>query len=235
MKTFLSAPGFLSPYGTFGADLSSLLAWVFTLLFIYGGWLAGQHRGERHHIVTLWGMVAMLAYFTLYYLARGLGALSVEGKEGFGGPDWVYSRILKPILTVHITAVSLGLVLGIYMIILGFRASRKENKERVLNFSPLKMDTKWFTRILIGAALFFGVGAVIRWGSLARFLVYLCGFLIVAAVLVMERFIERWIPDGGKRHKKVGIFTIVLYVIALITSTITYVMLYYIYPVKPIG
>jgi uncharacterized membrane protein YozB (DUF420 family) len=232
MKNFLTSPGFLSPYGTLGADLSSVMAWFFTILFLYGWHLGQKHRGQKHHQVTLWGMLAMLGYFTVYYLARGLGALSVEGKEGFGGPDWVYTYLFSPLLTIHIVAVSIGLVMAIYMIILGFRSSFKSGKERYLRSQPLQMSDRGFRNVLMGAALAFGGIALLRWGSLGRFLVYLSGFLLVALVLVLERWIERWIPDAGVRHQKLGTATMMLYVVALFTSTLTYVMLYYIYPVK---
>lgn len=235
MKAFLTSPGFLSPYGSFGADFSSVMAWFFTLLFIYGWYLGRKHQGQRHHLVTLWGMLAMLSYFTVYYLARGLGALSAEGKEGFGGPDWVYDSIFTPLLTVHITAVSLGLVLAIYMIILGFRSSAMKDKIRFLKPAHLKVASKTFKIILIATGATFGILAFIRGGPFARYIVYLAGFLIIAGVLFLERGVERWIPDGAQRHRKIGTFTMVLYVIALITSTATYVMLYYIYPLAHIA
>ncbi len=235
MKKFLTSPGFLSPYGTFGADFSSVMAWGFTLLFVYGWYLGKKHQGQRHHLVTLWGMVAMLAYFTTYYLARGLGALSIEGKEGFGGPDWVYDYIFSPMLTIHILVISLGLVLAVYMIVLGFRSSAMKKSIRYLKSEPLVMEKKSFNTVLIGGAVIFGLLAVIRSGPLARYIVYLAGFLLVAMVLFAERWFERAIPDGAKRHRKLGTFTMVLYVIALVTSTVTYVMLYYIYPVKDLS
>lgn len=232
MKEWLTTPGFLSPFGTWGADISSVMAWLFTLLFIYGWYAGKKHQGQRHHLVTLWGMVAMLGYFTVYYLARGLGALSLEGKEGFGGPDWVYSYIFSPMLTIHILVISVGLVLAVYMIVLGFRSSFKKGNERYLKSETLKMGNKGFSYTLAGAAVLFGGFAVARWGSMARLLVYISGFILVAGVLFMERGIERWMPDAATRHRKMGAFTMVLYVIALVTSTLTYVMLYYIYPVK---
>ena len=232
MKEFLNAPGFLSPFGTLGADISSMMAWIFTLLFLYGWYTAKKHQGQTHHLVTLWGMVAMLGYFTLYYLARGLGALSLEGKEGFGGPDWVYNYIFTPMLTIHILVISIGLVLAIYMIVLGFRSSFKKGRERYLKAETLKMGSKGFNYTLGGAAVLFGGVAVARWGSMARFLVYASGFGLVAAVLILERGIERWMPDAATRHRKMGAFTMALYVVALVTSTVTYVMLYYIYPIK---
>ncbi len=234
MEDFLTASGFLSPYGTRGADLSSVMAWFFTLLFIYGWYLGRSHRGARHHYVTLWGMLAMLGYFVVYYLARGLGALSVEDKEGFGGPDWVYHYIFGPILTIHILVISIGLVLAVYMIVLGFRASYAKGGERYLQSMTLVMGKKGFHATWIGAAALFGGIALYRGGPMARFLVWFSGFLLVLGVLWMERGMERWIPDAGTRHRKIGTVTMMLYVVALITSTITYVMLYYIYPVKEI-
>ena len=40
MKELLAKPGFLAPYGTFGADLSYLLAVVFTVMFLFAWALA---------------------------------------------------------------------------------------------------------------------------------------------------------------------------------------------------
>ncbi len=235
MIAFLKSPGFLSPYGTRGADISSIMAWVFTLLFMYSWSLAKKHRGQRHHLLTTWGMVAMLGYFTSYYLARGLGALATEGKEGFGGPDWVYSYIFLPLLNIHILVISIGLVLAVYMLILGIRTYIKKEGGMYLRSAPLTMTGKTVRNVLIGAGIFFGVTAIIRWGSMARFYVYLTGFLLVALVLLAERGLEKWIPDGAERHRKVGAFTMCLYAIALVTSTSTYLMLYFIYPIKQVA
>lgn len=235
MLEFLKAPGFLSPYGTRGADISSIMAWVFTLLFLYGWYLAKKHQGQRHQLLMVWGMVAMLGYFTTYYLARGLGALATEGKEGFGGPEWVYSYIFLPLLNIHILVISIGLVLAIYMLILGFRTAFKNAGALYLRSAPLTMTGKTVRNVLIGTGIFFGGAAIIRWGPIERFYVYLAGFLLVAAVLLAERGLEKWIPDGAQRHRKIGAFTMCLYAIALITSTSTYLMLYFIYPVKVVA
>ncbi len=234
MMAFLKSPGFLSPHGNMGTDISSVMAWLFTTLFMYGWYVAKKHRGQRHHFVTLWGMVAMLGYFTAYYLARGLGALATEGKEGFGGPEWIYSYIFLPMLNIHILVVSIGLVLAVYMLVLGFRASFKKEGERYLRSATLTMDKKRFNYTLIGAAVIFGLVAIVRWGPIQRFLVYLAGFALVAAVLFLERGLEKSIPDGGERHRRVGAFTMCLYAIALVTSTATYLLLYFIYPVKEV-
>ena len=235
MKAWLGKPGFLPTHGTLGADLSFIMALVFTVLFIIGWRMGRKKQGNRHHGVVLWGMVSMLAYFTVYYLARGLGALATEGKEGFGGPEWLYNYVFTPLLTIHILVVSIGLVLAVYMIILGFRVAVKQMGQRVLKAGMLKMSQPAFFKIAMGALLLFGLIGAIRCHSLACWIVYISGFLLITVVLLAEKGIERLIPDGERRHRMIGTFTMVLYVIALFTSSITYLMLYVIWPPKVIG
>lgn len=235
MKELLGRPGFLPAHGTLGADLSFLMALAFTILFLIGWRMGKRKQGNRHHALTLWAMVSMLAYFTVYYLAKGLGALATEGKEGFGGPDWVYHYLFTPLLTIHITVVSIGLVLAVYMIVLGFRVAVRKNGHRTLQAGPLSMSIGAFYKILGGAFALFAVIGLIRWHSVARLIVYIAGFLLVAVVLLIEKGIERWFPDGERRHRAVGTFTMALFVVALITSSTTYLMLYVIWPPKILG
>ena len=232
MKELVNKPGFLPTHGTFGADLSFLMAIAFTVLFIIGWRMAKKRKSDSHHVLVLWAMVSMIVYFTVYYLARGLGALATEGKEGFGGPEWVYQYVFSPLLTIHILVVSTGLILAGYMIILGFRVTIKTAGKRMLQAGILKMSPTAFRNAAIATFALFAVLAIIRWGSLGRFLVYFFGFLLIMGVLMLEKGIERLIPDGEKRHRWIGTFTMVLYVIALATSSITYVMLYVIWPPK---
>ncbi len=86
MKEFLAKPGFLVSSGTIGADTSYLLAVVFTVLFLIAWWMAKKGQGTRHHKLALVSMISLVTYFVAYYYAKGLGVLSAEGKEGFGGP-----------------------------------------------------------------------------------------------------------------------------------------------------
>jgi uncharacterized membrane protein YozB (DUF420 family) len=218
-----------------GADLSFLMALVFTILFMIG-WIMGKKKqGNRHHALTLWAMVSMLAYFTVYYLARGLGALATEGKEGFSGPAWLYSYLFTPLLTIHITVVSIGLVLAVYMIVLGFRAAVKRSGRRVLQAGILKMSRPAFLTITASVFVLFGLIGAVRCHSVACWVVYISGFVLVLLVLLIEKGIERLIPDGERRHRAVGTFTMMLFVIALITSSATYLMLYVLWPPKIIG
>jgi uncharacterized membrane protein YozB (DUF420 family) len=236
VKALLTKPGFLGTHGNLGADSSVVMAVVFTVLFIIGWQMARRHNGNRHHVLVLGAMVGMLVYFTLYYLARQLGAIAVAGKEGFGGPGWVYDYVFTPLINIHIVVVSLGLVMAVYMIVLGFRTAVRTNGRRVLRAGRLSMSAGAFYKILVGTfVLLAGVGAIREWMrgySLGLLLVYVSGFLLVAVVLFTEKGIERWFPDGERRHRVIGTFTMTLFVIALITSTSTYVLLYVIYPPK---
>jgi uncharacterized membrane protein YozB (DUF420 family) len=254
MKKYLEQAGFLSPYGTFGADLSYLLAIGFTLLFMGGWYLAKQRKGQAHHTLTLIAMTAMLAYFVIYYLARELGAVAFEGKEGFGGGAFIYTWVFSPILSFHIWVVTVGIIMAVYMIILGYRVSirsvdrsrtnrsaqaihsSKKKGERVLVDGPPKLTLGRFSgytlviSVFLAMALFMirllsrppGIGLFIAWFSL-------CvggGILLIA----LEGLARIFYPDGAKRHRTFGTFTMVLYLIALFTSTATYLMLYVFWP-----
>jgi uncharacterized membrane protein YozB (DUF420 family) len=232
MLEFLKGPGFLGTYGTMGADMSFVMALLFTILFIVGWRMGRNKQGNSHHTLVLGAMVSMMIYFTFYYLARGLGALATEGKEGFGGPEWLYSYFFKPLLTIHILVVSIGLVLAVYMIVLGFRVTIKKMNQRVLQAGVLTMTQSAFLKIAISAFTLLALVAIARCHSLACWIVYISGFALVWVVLLVEKGIEKLIPDGERRHRLMGTFTMTLYVIALFTSTMTYVLLYIVYPPK---
>jgi uncharacterized membrane protein YozB (DUF420 family) len=121
------------------------------------------------------------------------------------------------------------------MIVLGFRVAVRKSGRRVLRPGPLSISRSAFYKTLGGAFILFAVAGLIRWHSIARLIVYISGFLLVAFVLLIEKGIERLIPDGERRHRMIGTFTMVLFLIALCTSTITYAMLYVIWPPKGAG
>ena len=210
MKELFGSPGFLPAHGTLGADLSFVMALIFTILFMIGWRMGKKKQGNRHHALTLWAMVSMLAYFTVYYLARGLGALATEGKEGFGGPEWLYNYLFTPLLTIHILVVSIGLVLAVYMIVLGFRAAVKQSGRRVLQSGVLTMSRSAFLITAAAVFLLLGLIGAVRCHSVACWIVYISGFILVLFVLFLEKGIERLIPDGERRHRAVGTFTMML-------------------------
>jgi uncharacterized membrane protein YozB (DUF420 family) len=232
MKTWLEGPGFLSPYGTMGADLSYVLAIAFTALFMIGWRYAKQRRGQSHHTVTLWAMLAMIAYFVAYYVNRGLGALAFEGEEGFGGPPELYDTLFSPVLTVHILVVALGMVMAVYMIVLGFRTSARRGAERVLiSGVPRGSGGGFVGWVLLSSTviplMLFGLRVLFTAPTLGKFIGWLSsGLMIGLGVLIVEWVGRAFFADGERRHRAIGMFTMALYVLALVTSTITYVMLY---------
>jgi len=234
MKELLEQPGFLAPSGTFGADLSYLLAVVFTVMFLIAWVLAKKGLGTQHHNLIFLSMVSMLIYFIGYYYARQLGVLTLEGKEGFGGPQDIYDNIFIPTLTTHLILVCLGLILSIYMIFQGFRACDKIEGNYILQRRELLADPKIFksTMIIIGG-IWAGnqlVLTFIRDKSFAASLAWAIIFGIIALVVYLEKFIEKSIPDGARRHKLLGRATMIIFSLILVTSTLVYLMLYVIYP-----
>src|SRR5436309_16053184 len=139
MKELLARPGFLGTAASLGGDLSQLMAMVFTGLFIIGWVQARKGLDNAHHWLELGGMVTMLAFFTSYYLFRQLGVLAFEGRTGFGGSDFMYYKVFLPLLTFHISLVVVGLIMAIYMIILGFRAQQIVGGRRELRTGELKV------------------------------------------------------------------------------------------------
>jgi uncharacterized membrane protein YozB (DUF420 family) len=238
MKELLARPGFLGTAATLGGDLSQLMALLFTGLFIIGWVQARKKLGNAHHWLVLGGMVAMLAFFTTYYLFRQLGVLAFEGRTGFGGSDFLYYKVFIPLLTLHIMLVIIGLIMAVYMIVLGFRVQRISGGTRDLRPGDLKVPQDKLLKIFgISGVVLFALYATVgtRLGSdfsLRRFIVYLSGLLVVGLVLGVEKTIERFWPDGANRHRWLGRFTMVLYCVLFVTGSITYSMLYILYPGK---
>jgi uncharacterized membrane protein YozB (DUF420 family) len=234
MKELLAKPGFLAPSGTVGADVSYLLALVFTLMFLIAWGMAKKGLGTRHHKLIFVSMVSMVVYFCAYYYARQLGVLSFEGKEGFGGPQEVYDNIFVPILTTHLILVTLGLILSIYMICQGFRSCSRTSGEYRLRTGELKVSAGTFKKILLTLVGLWTVNQVIlifvRHKSFAASLAWAFIFGTAVLVVYLERVFEKLLPDGAQRHRILGRGTMIIYALILLTSTLTYLMLYVIYP-----
>jgi uncharacterized membrane protein YozB (DUF420 family) len=236
MLEWLKHPGFFGTHATIGADMSQLMATLFTGLFVLGWIQARGRRADAHHWMMLSGMIAMLAFFISYYLFRQLGVLAFEGKEGFGGSEALYHNVFIPLLTFHIILVVIGLVMAVYMIVLGFRAQVIEQGRRIL--SDRILQTTWgkigmiFGVLCVPVALYllylvaadrFRMGRLIVWAGLLA---------LIAIVFAVEMAIQRTWPDGGQRHRTLGRFTMVIYCILFVTGTTTYAMLYILYPGK---
>jgi uncharacterized membrane protein YozB (DUF420 family) len=236
LAEWLRAPGFVGTHATMGADISQLMATVFTTLFIVGWVQAKKHKTDHHHWLMFGGMVAMLAFFISYYLFRNLGVLAFEGKEGFGGSQALYDNVFIPLLTVHILLVIIGLVMAIYMLVLGFRSQTFVEGRRVLKDALLQTSGRRIATILGGITtlvmLFFLSRVMTSGFSLGKLSVYIGLAVIIAMVFGLEILIQRIWPNGARRHRVLGRFTMVIYCVLFVTGTATYTMLYILYPGK---
>jgi uncharacterized membrane protein YozB (DUF420 family) len=202
---WLRNPGFFGTHATIGADLSQLMATIFTGLFVFGWIQAKKRQADTHHWLMLGGMVAMLGFFVSYYLFRQLGVLAFEGKEGFGGSQALYDYVFIPILTLHITLVIIGLVMAVYMIVLGFRSQQVIDGARSLRESLLQTSWRKIGLIFGGITalvflLFFSRVATAGF-SMRKLEVYLGLLLLVAVVFAIEMAIQRIWPNGARRHR----------------------------------
>ena len=233
---WLRDPGFFGTHATIGADLSQFMAAVFTGLFIIGWVQARKHKADAHHRLMFSGMVAMLAFFMSYYMFRSLGVLAFEGKEGFGGSQALYDHVFVPILIVHILLVTVGLIMAVYLLVLGFRAQTFVEGVRQLKTGALQ--TSWITMGKVWSAISGLVGGYLIFLyatdrlSLQRSFVWIVFMGVIALVLMFEMGIQRIWPDGGQRHRTLGRFTMIIYCVLFVTGSCVYTMLYILYPGK---
>ena len=236
LAEWLREPGFFGTHATVGADVSQLMATLFTLLFIVGWVQAKKNKADHHHWLMLGGMISMLAFFTSYYLFRNLGVLAFEGKEGFGGSQALYENVFIPLLTLHIILVVIGLIMAIYMIVLGFRSQSFVEGRRVLKEALLQTSGRRIAIILSGIVAFvafFFFSRVLSSGfSMGKLSVYAGLAVLIAMVFGTEVLIQRIWPNGARRHRVLGKFTMMIYCVLFVTGTVTYGMLYILYPGK---
>ena len=62
--------------------------------------------------------------------------------------------------------------------------------------------------------------------SRGRMSVWLAFLIVVALVFTLEMTIQRIWPNGERRHRVLGTFTMIIYCILFVTGSVTYVMLY---------
>lgn len=236
MFDLLRQPGFFGTHATIGADLSQLMAALFTGLFIIGWIQARKHKADAHHWLMFSGMVSMGGFFVSYYMFRSLGVLAFEGKEGFGGSQALYDHVFVPVLILHIILVIVGLIMAVYLLVLGFRAQTFVEGVRQLKTGALQ--TSWGSMAKVWGAVGGVVGLYLVFLyatdrlSTRRSGVWIAFMLLIALVLIFEMGIQRIWPDGGRRHRALGRFTMIVYCILFLTGTFTYTMLYILYPGK---
>jgi len=230
MKEFLVQPGFLSPYGSMGVDITYLIAMLATAMFVLAWRKARNGDGAGHRLMMISASVLMLGYFFFYYLFRNLGGMMAEGKLGFGGPEWMAESILMPLLMVHLLLVLLVFVFIPYQLWLGRRSAMQSRNTLSLSEAPVAMrKSVWLRVFLPFMALFLAVG-LFRCVSGHCWLFYVCVPLLFAVGMGLERLLERMLPTGDGRHRMVGKITVATIVLLFASTTGMYVMLHVLYP-----
>jgi uncharacterized membrane protein YozB (DUF420 family) len=137
---------------------------------------------------------------------------------------------------VHIILVIIGLVMAIYMIVLGFRTQAIVQGRRLLKDAHLQTSGKKIGMILGGltglAVMLFLFRAATAGFSMRKLEVYLGFVALVGLVLGIETTIQRIWPNGADRHRALGRFTMIIYCILFVTGSTTYTMLYILFPGK---
>ncbi|MFM7840631.1 MAG: hypothetical protein ACKO9T_02020, partial [Nitrospira sp.] len=139
----------------------------------------------------------------------------------FGGSQALYDYVFIPVLTLHICLVIIGIVMAVYMIVLGFRAQTIVNGQRTLRNDTLQ--TSWgkvgkifgaIAAVLIGLFL----SRVMTAGfSLRKLHVYLGFLILIGIVFSIEMAIQRVWPNAERRHRALGTFTMIVYCVLFVT------------------
>ncbi len=221
----LNSPGFLSGRSTVGSDVSYIFAVLFTGLFLGAGYLARKKRGLVHHRMILASMTAMSLYFVYYYLVRRLGFVSLTDQIVYPGSQWEYSHVFRPILILHFIAVTFSSFFAIYMIVNGFRtAVRTEEGVMELRDGRLGISlVAWGVSVVwLGILLWFLFAFhSFSWGHKITFLAM--GYFIPAGIALL---IQKALPFSERRHRVLGKICLILFALLLLTSTLTYSLLY---------
>ena len=128
------------------------------------------------------------------------------------------------------------MILAFYMLSQGFRASKKVDGEYFLQDGRLKVSPRKFKIVMFaifGCWVLLQITLLVtRENPVGASIAYALIFATVALVVSLEKLIEKVLPDGANRHRVLGRITMVIYALILITSTATYLMLYYLYPLE---
>jgi uncharacterized membrane protein YozB (DUF420 family) len=228
MDHALGGPGFLSSRSNFGADISLIFALAFTTLFIISGFVARKGFGLTHHWMILTSMTLMFGYFIYYYNVRRLGVESYSDKIHFGA-GLAYMKFFRPVLLVHFTTVVLSSFFAIYTAITGFRAAERIDGEMKLSDKRLTLSKPlWSIGLLWLGFIIWTLSAILgsvhgdRGFSFAVMFIVI-GYLLPAGIALV---IHKTLPYAERRHRVMGRVTVGLYGLLLVTSILTWSILY---------
>jgi uncharacterized membrane protein YozB (DUF420 family) len=126
--------------------------------------------------------------------------------------------------------------MAVYMIVLGFRAQIRTMDERLLRNE--RLVTSWpkvgkvLGSITAVVAVYLAFLLITDRLSSRRLGIWIAMIALLAIVFALEMVIQRIWPDAGQRHRVLGTFTMVIYCVLFVTGSVTYAMLYILYPGK---
>src|SRR5436309_2446839 len=110
-------------------------------------------------------------------------------------------------------------------------AGKRILKDALLQTSWAKIGTIF--GVITAALLVLFASRVVTSGfSMRKLMVYLGLLLLLAIVFAMEIAIQRIWPNGERRHRVLGRFTMIIYCVLFVTGSTTYTMLYILFPGK---
>jgi uncharacterized membrane protein YozB (DUF420 family) len=221
----LNGPGLFSARSTLGSDISLIFAVIFILSFILAGQLARGKKGVRHHRTILFSMALMITYLGYYYKIRQMGLSSAADQMHFKGPAWFYGAIFRPLLYLHITLVASTLYLSFYMLINGFIAKFPlDDGNMTLKTGIVKTSwTLWGIGIAWFAFLLWKLAPSQNLDITHKAIIFTLGFFLPAGVSLL---IHKTLPKADQRHRTVGRITMILFSLMLVTTTVTYYLIY---------
>lgn len=224
MESIIEAEGFLSSRSTLASDMSFIFAISFSALFLISGYVAMNNHGALHHKMILFSMVSMIAYFAFYYRVRRLGLDSFADQLNFLGDGTVKSSLFRPVLWAHFLTVCLSTFLGVYTIISGFKAVIKQKGRMVLTNDRIPLSKiGWIIGFIWLIFLAWWLQTVHAFDTVYRVIFLIFGYFLPAFVALI---IHKLLPFSGNRHRILGRLCMLLYACLIITSTLTYSLLY---------
>ena len=228
MDHALGGPGFLSSRSNFGADISLIFALGFTTLFIISGFLGKRGMGLTHHWMILASMALMFGYFIFYYNVRRLGVESYADRLHYG-EGLTYMKLFRPVLLVHFVTVVLSSFFAFYTTITGYRAAERVDGEMKLSNKRLPLSKPlWVIGFLWFAFLLWTLSVILGSVHGSRGLSFGLMFITVGYLLpaLLALVIHKNLPFAEGRHRFMGRVTVGLYALLLVTSTLTWSILY---------
>ena len=224
MESIIATEGFLSSRSTLASDISFLFAVSFSSLFLISGYLAGNNQGTFHHRMIIFSTVSMFAYFVFYYRVRSLGLDSFADQVHLQVNNTLFRATFKPIFWTHFLVVCLSSFFAIYTIISGFTATVKQNGRMILANNKISLSRiAWSVSFiwLIFLAWWLQTIHALNTAYRATFLIF--GYFLPASVALI---IHKLLPFSERRHRILGKLCMLLFACLIVTSTLTYSLLY---------